>query len=46
MNVEFECVVCGMQATATVPGEASDEETLKTVRACPNCDIETIWVAY
>jgi predicted RNA-binding Zn-ribbon protein involved in translation (DUF1610 family) len=46
MSVEFECVVCGDTATATVPDEArSDDGPLKTLRDCPNCEMETIWIA-
>ena len=47
MNVEFECVICGERATAAVDDEdaASGEEPLQTLRDCPNCGIETIWLA-
>lgn len=44
MNVEFECIVCGETAVATVDDEAaSDDEPLETLHDCPNCGIETIW---
>ncbi|ESS09756.1 MAG: hypothetical protein A07HN63_00563 [uncultured archaeon A07HN63] len=46
MNIEFECVVCGRSAAATVADEqaGSDDEPLKTTRECPACGIETIWI--
>lgn len=45
MQVEFECVVCGDTATATVDdSEATADGPLRTVRDCPNCGIETIWL--
>ena len=46
MKVEFECIVCGETATARVPEEEEDESDapLETLRDCPNCDLETIWV--
>jgi len=46
VNVEFECVVCGETATAGVPEEAAAEHDgpLETLRECPNCELETIWV--
>ncbi|ERH01786.1 MAG: hypothetical protein J07HN6_01344 [Halonotius sp. J07HN6] len=46
MNIEFECVVCGRSAAATVADEQaeSDDEPLKTTRECPACGIETIWI--
>lgn len=45
MRVEFECIVCGDTAVATVDeGDLPDDEPLKTLRDCPTCDIETIWI--
>ncbi|WP_336328079.1 hypothetical protein [Halovenus sp. HT40] len=46
MNVEFECAICGETATARVADEAvsSADGPLQTLRDCPNCGIETIWV--
>jgi predicted RNA-binding Zn-ribbon protein involved in translation (DUF1610 family) len=46
VNVEFECIVCGETASATVREESvrSEDGPLKTVRDCPNCGIETIWM--
>lgn len=46
MNVEFECVICGETATAAVDGEeaGSGDDPLKTLRDCPRCGIETIWI--
>lgn len=46
MKVEFECIVCGETASATVDEDATpdDGEPLKTLRECPNCSIETIWM--
>ncbi len=46
MTVEFECIVCGDTAVATVPEDATqaDDGPLKTLRDCPNCGIETIWI--
>ncbi|MEF8887742.1 MAG: hypothetical protein V5A30_08035 [Haloarculaceae archaeon] len=46
MNVEFECIVCGETAVATVDEEeiASDDGPVKTLRECPDCGIETIWI--
>jgi predicted RNA-binding Zn-ribbon protein involved in translation (DUF1610 family) len=45
VNVEFECVVCGETAVATVSDAAAGDEPLETLRDCPNCGIETIWIA-
>jgi len=47
VNVEFECIVCGETAVATVPEEeiGSNDGPVKTLRECPDCGIETIWVA-
>ena len=44
--MEFECIVCGKMATATVKeGEtASGDGPVKTLRDCPDCGIETIWI--
>jgi len=44
--VEFECIICGDTATATVPAEERqpDEEPLETLRECPTCKLETIWI--
>jgi DNA-directed RNA polymerase subunit M/transcription elongation factor TFIIS len=46
MNVEFECVICGKTATATVTDEdaGSGDEPLETLHDCPNCGMETIWI--
>jgi DNA-directed RNA polymerase subunit M/transcription elongation factor TFIIS len=46
MQIEFECVVCGRSAAATVADKqaGSDDEPLKTTRECPDCGIETIWI--
>jgi hypothetical protein len=46
VNVEFECVICGATATATVDDDAAsaDDGPLRTLRDCPNCEIETIWI--
>jgi DNA-directed RNA polymerase subunit M/transcription elongation factor TFIIS len=46
MQTEFECVVCGRSAAATVADKqaGSDDEPLKTTRECPDCGIETIWI--
>jgi len=51
MQVEFECVVCGTAAVATVADDAAESddgaeaaEPLKTTRECPDCGIETIWI--
>lgn len=46
MQVTFECIICGDTAVATV----NDDETrdsdgpLRTLRECPTCTIETIWL--
>lgn len=45
VRVEFECVVCGQTAVASVSKadvEASDCH-LETPHDCPNCEMETIW---
>ncbi|MEF8774069.1 MAG: hypothetical protein V5A37_05065 [Halobacteriales archaeon] len=46
MNVEFECVVCGDTAVASVAEEEAraGDGPLKTLRDCPNCGMETIWI--
>ena len=46
MKVEFECVICGNTATATVDEAdiSSEDNPLETLRDCPNCGIETIWI--
>jgi len=46
VNVEFECIVCGETAVASVDEEAipDDHKPLETLHDCPNCGIETIWV--
>jgi len=46
VKVEFECVICGETATAAVDEEdaRSDDGPLETLRECPRCDVETIWV--
>lgn len=46
MNVEFECIVCGLTATASVDKEVveSAERPLQTLRDCSLCGMETIWL--
>ena len=46
MNVEFECIICGDTAVATVDDEEvpDDDGPMETLHDCPNCGIETIWV--
>lgn len=45
MQVEFECVVCGERATASVDeDDVSEEGLIETLHDCPNCGIETIWL--
>jgi predicted RNA-binding Zn-ribbon protein involved in translation (DUF1610 family) len=46
VNVEFECVICGETATAAVDEDSaqSTDDSLRTLRDCPNCGIETIWI--
>jgi len=45
VNVEFECVICGASAVAAVDDEADPTgRPLQTLRDCPDCGIETIWV--
>jgi hypothetical protein len=45
VNVEFECVICGATAVATVDEAATDsDEPVQTLRECPDCGIETIWI--
>jgi predicted RNA-binding Zn-ribbon protein involved in translation (DUF1610 family) len=45
VHVEFECVVCGETATGRVDDEAVPEDgPIQTLRDCPNCGIETIWL--
>ncbi|MFB6359818.1 MAG: hypothetical protein ABEH59_00685 [Halobacteriales archaeon] len=46
MQVDFECVVCGQTATASV-SEADLEATerpVETLNHCENCGMETIWL--
>jgi len=47
MQVEFECIVCGREAAATVDEAAvpTDDGPLRTLRDCPACGFETIWVS-
>jgi predicted RNA-binding Zn-ribbon protein involved in translation (DUF1610 family) len=47
VNVEFECVICGETAVGAVDEEeaSSIDGPLETLRDCPNCDVETIWMA-
>ena len=47
VNVEFECVICGSTATATVSETEADidDRPLETLRDCRICELETIWVA-
>jgi hypothetical protein len=47
VNVEFECIVCGETAVASVDeSEVPDsDEPMETLHDCPTCEIETIWVA-
>lgn len=46
MEVTFECVICDRAAVATVPDEQAGcvDGPLRTVRECPDCGIETIWI--
>jgi hypothetical protein len=45
VNVEFECVICGETAVATVDEEALNSDgPVRTLRECPDCGIETIWI--
>jgi hypothetical protein len=46
MNVTFECIICGDTAAATVPEDdaRSDGEPVRTLRECPTCEMETIWI--
>ncbi|MDX1745278.1 MAG: hypothetical protein R3324_05015 [Halobacteriales archaeon] len=46
MRVVFECVVCGREAPATVDDDGLDSRPrpLETLRECPACGMETIWV--
>lgn len=46
MNLEFECIVCGRTATASVREEVqeSHERPLETLNHCDNCEMETIWI--
>jgi len=45
VKVEFECVVCGQTATASVSeGDLeSKERPVETLNHCENCELETIW---
>jgi len=47
VNVEFECIVCGERAVASVDEDElpDDDEPMETLHDCPTCGIETIWVA-
>lgn len=46
MRVDFECVICGETATATVRDAESDDRDrpLRTLRECDTCGMETIWL--
>lgn len=46
MQIEFECVVCGMTATASVDEEVVNtaERPMQTLRDCALCGFETIWL--
>jgi len=46
VNVEFECIICGETAVASVDGDGvpDDDEPMETLHDCPSCGIETIWV--
>lgn len=46
MRLDFECVICGRTATATVPDEETDDQDrpLRTLRQCESCSMETIWI--
>lgn len=46
MKVEFECVVCGETATASVSEKdvESNERPVETLNYCENCELETIWI--
>jgi hypothetical protein len=46
VKVEFECVLCCATATARVD-EAdlrAAERPVETLRDCPDCGLETIWL--
>ena len=46
VKVEFECVVCGQTAAARVTESTVDSgnRPLQTLRECPDCEMETIWI--
>jgi endogenous inhibitor of DNA gyrase (YacG/DUF329 family) len=44
VRVEFECIICGRTATATVDAAANGGGPLRTLRECPTCGLETIWI--
>lgn len=46
MRIEFECVVCGETATASVSEEdlESEERPVETLNYCEHCELETIWI--
>ena len=46
MKIEFECIVCGHTAQASVSEEDLDRNNrpLETLQDCENCDMETIWI--
>lgn len=46
VEVEFECVICGQRATASISEDDLDsrERPLETLNHCENCDLETIWI--
>jgi predicted RNA-binding Zn-ribbon protein involved in translation (DUF1610 family) len=44
VRVEFECIICGDTATATVDAATDGDGPLRTLRECPTCGIETIWI--
>lgn len=45
-RIEFECVICGRTATASVAEEAieSQDRPLETLNECETCSMETIWL--
>lgn len=44
MTVEFECIVRGRTASATVETDATSDGPLRTLRERPSCGLETIWL--
>lgn len=46
MELEFECIICGEAATASVSAEATEsrDRPLRTLNRCEGCNMETIWI--